>query len=950
LRERLRIQLMLALYRSGRQAEALACYQEARRALVEELGIEPSREFQALQTAILRHDPDLDLGPTTEADAASSVGAAKPTGPHPPQEERRVVTVLFADLVGSAKSNQADPEDVAARLRLYQHRARGEIERLGGRIEKFVGDGVMAVFGAPRTHEDDAERAVRAALAVAEAVAELNEAHPDLGFAVRAAVNTGEAVVDLVPNLEAGESTVFGDVVNAASRLQYLAPPGGVLVGELTYRTTRDAIAYDVLQPVAARGDDTAFPVWRARAASIRPAAGERAERAPFVGRAEDLALLELTHSKTVRESSVQLVTVVGEAGMGKTRLVAEFRRALEQQPQGALWLQGRCLAYGEGITFWALGELVKAQAGILESDSREQAAAKLRASVEALVPEASEQDWFTARLAPLVGAESGDGAGTVEQGESFAAWRRFLEAVSAWAPLVVVIEDLHWADSALLEFVDHVLQWSVGVPMLVLCTARPELYERQADWGGGKRNATTISLSPLSPGETAQLISTLLPRAVLPAETQAALLKRAGGNPLYAQEFVRMLLDRGIVDSEAGVWATADEIPVPETVQAVIAARLDTLAGGQKSVLQDAAVIGKVFWRRAVAAVGDADEGAVETCLRELVARELVRPMRISSLRGQTEYAFTHMLIGDVAYGQIPRAARGKKHRAAAAWIARISEGRMTDHAEFLAYHYRQALELARVTGAAEEVEELEPLARRFLVLSGDRALKLDVAAADAYYSQALELFPSEAPERVEVLWKGAEAAWLAGRFSEAESQYEAAIADFRVRGDMLHAGEAMARLANALRDRGKTARARALLDEAIELLEREPRGPELAIAYLHNARDHNLSGRHAEALEWSEKALALSQRLGLENHAARALQFLGFLRFHLGDPTGVDVLREALRVTSGSGSATRPSLPTGPSPSSSGWSRARRRQSSLRSPQWTSPAAAALPSWATG
>ena len=824
-------------------------------------------------------------------------------GEAPLAEERKVVSVLFVDLVGfTDRSDRADPEDVRATLRPYHARLKREIERFEGTVEKFVGDAVMAVFGAPVAHEDDAERAVRAALRILDAIAELNESNPALELAVRAAVNSGEAVVALGARPAGGEGIVTGDVVNTASRLQAIAPVGGVVVGELTYRASYQVIEYEELPPVSLKGKAEPVLVWRAAGARSRFGVDvEQAAPAPFVGRQHDLALLKETYARTLRESSLQLVTVAGEPGVGKTRLVAELRSFVDTRPEIVFWRQGRCLPYGEGITFWALGEIIKAQAAILESDSPDDAAEKLGEAVENVVEDASERDWFNARLAPLVGAQVVDESEAAERAESsFTAWRRFLEAIAAQRPLVLVLEDLHWADGALLEFLEHLADWSVSVPLLVVCTTRPELYERRPDWGGGKRNSTTISLSPLTGDETARLLSALLSQAVLPAETQAALLERAGGNPLYAVEFVRMLTDRGVLDAKGQLLqATDGEIEVPETVQALIAARLDTLSAERKSLLHDAAVVGKVFWAGSVAAIGDRDESLVREGLHELVRKELIRPARSSSVKDDDEFSFWHLLVRDVAYQQIPRVARARKHQAAAAWLQGITEERAADHAEILVHHYWQARELTRAAGAHEEDSELEQQLRRFLIMAGDRALELDVGKAESYYGQALELLAAADPDRARVLVKSAEAAWLAGRLVEAERGYEEAITEFRNQGDLVSAGEALVELVAALRDRGETSRARALLAEAVDLLERESPGRELALAYLHTARDDMLSGRAQDCLESSEKAITLSRELGLENHVARALQFRGFARFELGDAEGSDDLRESLRIS---------------------------------------------------
>jgi class 3 adenylate cyclase/tetratricopeptide (TPR) repeat protein len=809
-------------------------------------------------------------------------------------EERKVVSVLFADLVGfTARADRADPEDVKALLRSYHGRAKQEIERLGGTVEKFVGDAVMGVFGAPQAHEDDAERAVRAALAVADAVNELNEPRPGDPLAVRVAVNTGEAVVDLAARPQEGEGMVAGDVVNAAARLQQVAPLGGVIVGELTYRATRDAIEYEAQEPALVKGKAEPLEIWLAT--GVRPAE-EGAPASPFIGRDEDLAVLERAFDRTQRERAIQLVTVVGEPGVGKSRLVREFENPVTSRGDEVLWRQGRCLPYGEGITFWALGEIVKMHAGILESDDPDESAAKLRAAVDDAV-DPGDREWLAARLAPLAGAQLGQGAEPAERQESFTAWRRFFEAVAENRALVLVIEDLHWADPALLGFIDHLVEWSSGVALLVVCTARPELFDRQPGWGGGKRNSTTISLSPLSTDETAHLISALLPQAVLPAETQVDLLERAGGNPLYAEEFVRMLDDRGIVGGRDDLAQA--EIPVPETVQALISARLDTLPRDRKALLQNAAVVGKVFWSGALVSMTGSDEHEIAASLHDLSLKEIVRPIRRSSVEGEAEYSFWHVLIRDVAYGQIPRLERLKKHEAAADWMKRVAGDGSADKAEILAYHYGQALDLARAAKATEDADRLGPEAAHYLVLAGDRAIQLDVGKAESHYRRALELLPQGHPERASALPRAAETAWLAGRLLEAERGYEEAIAEARRQGNVLRAGEVMVDLVASLRDRGETDRARRLLDEAVELLEHEPPARGLALAYLHRARDDAVSGRSEEGLRSSQQAIDLAGRLGLQDHLARALQFRGGPRCQLGDLRGLDDLRESLRIT---------------------------------------------------
>ncbi len=818
-------------------------------------------------------------------------------------EERKVVTVLFCDLVGfTARSDRADPEDVRAALRPYHALLRREIERFGGTVDKFIGDAVMAVFGAPAAHEDDAERAVRAALRITDALGELNQDHAGLELAVRVGINTGEAVVALGARPEQGEGIVTGDVVNTASRLQGVAPVGGIAVGEATHRATRDMFDYEQLEPVQVKGKAEPLAIWLAKSARSRFGVDvDQDKPTPFIGRDDDLALLKQTYARTLRDSSIQLVTVTGEPGVGKTRLLAEFRTFVDDQPEIVYWRQGRCLPFGEGITFWALGEIVKAHCGILESDDPSAANDRLEAAIESHLEETDEREWLRARLAPLVGLRGSEEVGAAEQQEAFTAWQRFLEAVAAFRPLILIFEDLHWADRAMLDFIDHLVDWSNVVPLMVVCTARPELYERHPGWGGGKRNSTTISLAPLTEDDTARLISALLEQAVLPAETQATLLERSGGNPLYAEEFVRMLTDRGILERHGRAWTIAEgqAIPVPDSVQALIAARLDTLAPERKALLHDASVVGKVFWTGALASMGGIEEAPVREALHELARNELVRPARRASVKDQLEYSFWHLLVRDVAYSQIPRAARAGKHRAAASWIEEIAGERVEDHAELLAYHYGEALALSRASQGNGEVEDLVEATRRFLILAGDRSSKLDLAKAQSYYRRALEMMPPGHPDRGPTLVGLAEAAFVSGRSSadEADPLYVEAVEELIGRGEMLQAGDAMVKRSRLLWAKGDTSRAREVNVEAIALLEREPPGEELANAYAALTSNLAIAGEVQETLRWAEKALSLGRELNIPSAVARTLQFRGMIRLQQEDIGGYDDLRDSLR-----------------------------------------------------
>jgi class 3 adenylate cyclase/tetratricopeptide (TPR) repeat protein len=671
----------------------------------------------------------------------SECGAALAPAPPLAREERKVVTVLFADLVGfTARAEQLDPEDVRAVLSPYYARLRAELERFGGTVEKFIGDAVMALFGAPAAHEDDPERAVRAALAIRDWTRDEGR------IEVRVGVTTGEALVTLGVRPELGEGMAAGDVVNTAARLQAAAPVNGILVGERTYRATRTVIDYRAAEPVAAKGKADRVPVWEAVAARARLGTDVRFDvRAPLVGRGRELGVLADALARVRAERAPQLVTVVGVPGIGKSRLLFELRRSADAEPELITWRQGRSLPYGEGASFGALAEIVKAQAGILDTDTAGQTEAKLAQMMADVMGGAAEAGWVARHLGALVGISGGSaGPAGGTRSEVFAAWRQFFEALAAARPLVLVFEDLHWADEGLLDFVDYLAGWAGRVPLLIVGTARPELLARRPGWGGGKPNALTLSLVPLSDVDTVRLIGSLSGRGVLEAGQQAVLVAHADGNPLFAEQFVAMLADQQA--------ARGRDLAVPESVQAIISARLDLLAPAEKRLLHDAAVIGKMFWPGAVAALGgtaggkEVGELALEEYLHGLERKQFVHRDQASSVAGQTQYAFTHTLVRDVAYGQIPRAARAEKHGQAAGWMESL--GRVEDRAEMLAHHYLSAVELARAANL--DITALTPRARAALRAAGGRAFALNAfAAAAGYYRAALALWPQDAQEQ---------------------------------------------------------------------------------------------------------------------------------------------------------------------------------------------------------
>jgi predicted ATPase/class 3 adenylate cyclase len=794
------------------------------------------------------------------------------------REERKVVTVLFADLVGfTDRAERMDPEDVRAMLAPYHARLRDELERRGGTVEKFIGDAVMALFGAPVAHEDDPERAVRAALAIRDWIAEEGQ-----DLRVRIAVNTGEALVALGARPSEGEAMAAGDVVNTAARMQATAPVNGILVNEITFHATRQAIEYAEEEPVSAKGKAEPIRVWKALQARARVGAEVRHAAAPLVGREGELDALRDALQRARSQRSVQLVTLVGVPGIGKSRLAYELLQLVEAEPEIVSWRRGRSLPYGEGVSFWALGEIVKAQAGMLESDGPEEAQAKLQLAVEALVSEPAEASWMTDWLGTLVGlggqeeALAGD-----RRGEGFAAWRGFLEALAAARPLVLVFEDLHWADDALLDFIDELVEWTSGVPLLALCTARPELLERRPGWGGGKANAHTISLPPLTDEETARLIAALLDRPVVAAETQETLLARAGGNPLYTEQYARMLAERGELEG------------LPETVHGIIAARLDALSMEEKMLLQDAAVVGTVFWRGAVEALDGVTHERAGSLLHALERKEFVQRARRSSVANESEYAFRHVLVRDVAHRQIPRPARAEKHRRAAEWIESL--GRPEDHAELISHHYLRALEFARAAG--QEVGMLSESARQALRAAGDRAASLGAHAAAAdFFRAALELWPKDDPERARLLVASGRArVWADGTGIELlEQGFEA----LRAVGDADGAAEAAFELARCFWHQADRDAAYRYSDQALELAGRETRSRARAYALVGRSGYHMVASEFPEALRLAQEALPLAAALGIGELGARARNVIGVSRVHLGDADGLHDLAEAIAV----------------------------------------------------
>jgi class 3 adenylate cyclase/tetratricopeptide (TPR) repeat protein len=796
----------------------------------------------------------------------------------PVREERRVVTVLFCDLAGfTARSEALDPEDVRAFLVPYYDVLAAEITRHGGLVDRFLGDGVMALFGAPVAHEDDPERAVRAALRILERI-------PSLGVElhVRLGINTGEVLYAAGSSGERDDS-VTGDAVNTAARLQAAAPVDAVVVGEATYRATARLFRYEELTPVSAKGKAEPVPLWRPLGPIARRAGELHPETTPFVGRDIELALLVALFERARATPSLEVATILAEPGLGKSRLVRELARHLEALPDLVTWRVGRCLPYGDGAGLWALGEIVKAHAGILEGDGQAAVSAKFDAVLTE--PDPSLRAWMKDRLGPLVGLQTG--SAPPQQEEAFTAWRQFLESITRGRPTVLVIEDLHWADDTLVAFLSHVADHVAGLPLLLVTTARPELEERHPAWLSRTRRSSVISLAALPEPSMAQLVTELIPRSS--PEMTATILERASGSPLYAEQLAAILRDGPAMHPTD----EPDEAVIPPSIAALLAARIDALPDAEKVVLLDASVIGRTFWPGAVAAVGGHERADVEGHLAELARRELVRPTRPSSMNNEAEFRFWHALLRDVAYGRLTRRARLAKHRAAAAWITGRYGGTLGEAGEIVVAHLDRALELARATGAAAELGRIRDALVGALLDAADTAIQTDLPRALTHIRRAVGMMEPDDARRPAAMRSLGHALSASSDYPQAVAAFESAAAMLRARGDPVSAAELGAPLAVALGSEGDFQRGVAVLTESRAVLERHP-GPGLA-AILAEQAALRVFGEHADAPELAAKAIELASSFGLPP-PHRALMVRGITGLPLGHAGAEADLRGAI------------------------------------------------------
>jgi class 3 adenylate cyclase/tetratricopeptide (TPR) repeat protein len=790
----------------------------------------------------------------------TAVGAVQPANrpAASPVAERRLVTALFADIVGFTPfAEERDAEEVRDTLSRYFDLCTQVVERYGGTIEKYIGDAVMAVWGTPVAHEDDAERAVRAALELLDAVPALGT-----GIQARAGVLSGEAAVTLGAT---NQGMVAGDLVNTAARLQSVAQAGTVLVGEATMHATSGAIVYEEAGEQALKGKQAPVPSWRAVRVVAERGGRNRSEslEAPFVGRADELRLLKDLFHATTREKKIRAVSVMGPAGIGKSRLAWEFLKYIDGLVDTVYWHDGRSPAYGEGITFWALGEMIRGRCGLVEGDDEKTTRTKVGETVRRWVTDADEVEWVERALLTLLGVESGMAAEQL-----FGAWRTFFERIAMEGTVALVFEDLHHADSGLLDFIEHMLDWSRGLPIYIITLSRPELLERRPHWGAGKRSFTSLYLEPLADPEMRELLAGLVPG--LPEQAIAQIVARADGIPLYAVETVRMLVSDGRLSEQGGVYVPVGdlaELAVPETLTALISSRLDALDPTDRGLLQDAAVLGQSFSVAGLAAVSGVAETELGPRLAGLVRRELLTRQADQRSAEQGQYVFVQALIREVAYNTLSKRDRKARHLAAARYFEQLGSDEL---ASALASHY-----LAAHDNAAEgaEADALAAQARVALKGAAERAARLGAHdQAVTFLQQALNV-TTDLADRAELLERASQSAGIASKPDLAIDLGRQAVAAYEQAGDRVGAGRASGvvgwQLLNARRDR----EALALLEGTLAEFGDVSDDVVVAEIKVNLARAHTQFENNAQSLALCDQALEVAEHGDHPRVLAKAL-----------------------------------------------------------------------------
>ena len=824
----------------------------------------------------------------SELAALGAAASVAPATEEPPPEERRKATVLFADLSGyTAVAERLDPERMKSVVDRALQRLGAEIERHGGTIDKYIGDNVMGVFGAPVTHEDDPERAVRAGLAMLSAMAEVNEriaAAVGASFALRVGINSGEVLAGRV-----GDGyTVIGDPVNVAARLQAAAEPGTVIVGELTHRLTGAAIEYVELEPLELKGKSEPVPAWEAVRAVVR-GHGARAPRSstPLVGREDEAELLVSLFDRVVREQRPHLVTALGQAGVGKSRLLRELTVRMGERDRPPAIQLGNCPAYGAGLAYWALGEMVRGTFEIVDTDAGELAWSKLERGISALV-ESADTEEPPERIAAALGRPLGiepPGERVPDSFEPedaqqmrdrlFSAVRTLVEAAATREPMIFAVEDIHWADEGMLDLIEYLARWVRG-PVLIVCLARDELLDRRPGWGGGRLNSTTIALEPLGPAQARELVGALMPDSSAEAELAEQVAVRSGGNPLFAEEMVNRLREGGASEPES----------LPDTVHSVLAARLDSLPRADRRVLQAASVVGQTFWEGSI----DPGDDSIELAqvLFSLQDKDLIVPTAGSRLAGEREYAFKHVLIRDVAYSTLPKAIRAHRHAEVGAFISERAADRSEGVVAMVAEHYGRAATL----GAAADLEpdELRAIEARALVAlerAGDVSAGLySNREAQGHYENALTLAGDRDPAvRARIAEKLGDVALRLGRIDRAVEAWHQCLEHHRGEENLARIGDLHRKIGAGLWQKGDREGSIEHYQRGIDLLKDGPPCIELVRLYEEAASLYMHTGDNMLAIYASEKALRLAERLGEAAAASRAHGIFGRVFSRIGD-----------------------------------------------------------------
>ena len=798
----------------------------------------------------------------------ASVNVAVSPASAPPADaaagaERRLVSVLFADLVGfTTFSENRDAEETRDLLTRYFEMAQSVIERHGGVVEKFIGDAVMAVWGAPTAHEDDAERAVRAALELVAAVPGLGDGSSPIQ--ARAGVLTGEAAVTIGAT---NQGMVAGDLVNTASRLQSAAAPGTVLVGEATYRAASNSIAFEPAGEQSMKGKASPVPAWRAIAVGARRGGSGRSEilEPPFVGRDEELRLLKDLFDATARERKSRLISVVGQAGIGKSRLAWEFEKYLDGVVDTAYWHEGRSPSYGEGISYWALVEMVRRRAGIAEGDDRETVRARLDVTLEQFVPDPGERRWVAPRLAGLLGIEELPAEG---REELFSAWRTFFQRMAEQAPVILVFTDLHWADQGMLDFVENLLTSARNDPIFVVALARPELLERRPDWGNSVRSVTRLTLEPLAAEQIREMLEGLVPG--LPAAALRSIVERSEGIPLYAVETVRMLLDRELLVPEDGRFRLTGDLGslgVADTLQALVASRLDANRPEDRALLQDASVLGQSFALEALAAVAGEDAAALADRLDRLVRRQLFTVIADQRSPERGQYQFVQSVVREVAYASLARPDRRVRHLAAARFLEALGD---EETAGVLASHYFAAYQASK---AGPEADTLAAQARLALVAAADRAAALQShRQAIGYLEQAITVTADKA-EQAALYERAAE-------MGDHISDYESAAAHARAARELYRSLDDLPGVLRAATWMGRHFTSGKLEPQAVAVFEEALAdgaeigdSPEYAALLAELSRVYMMTDRSGESIVTADRALELAGKHRMVRPVVEAL-----------------------------------------------------------------------------